>query len=800
VHLSNWLVSAQPLLSVADLSISLLVDPGSSALPAVLDGYAQVPLELPPYTPRSIEDSVNFDLDAELVFDSAFEAFLLNHRFDLFHNTYPVAAEYFSPRRVQACPTVVSLYDTILLRYHTTYLRDFTRRQRLSFAERLATLLRASRVQTLTAASAEDIALDIGVPPERIDVVSCGVSDEFSPLSRDELTKRLSRLGVSPGYLLAVSSTHFSKNLEGLLRAYALLSADLCRRHPLVAVLPLSPEVAKETQRLTQELDIERHVRFHSSLSQEALVALYNGAAMLVHASLYEGFGLPVVEAMRCGTPVVCSDTSSLPEAGGEAVAYFDPAQPDDIARVITSVLTSPEHQTTMRERGFVQAARFTWDKVAQAVLASYQRAIDADNVVQLSPSSPKDEPVWRIAYWSPLPPQPSGISDYSESLLERLKILADIDVFVDGYYPDHFELFDDIDVFDYRAFPTLHACRPYDACLYQLGNSPFHAYMYPTLLASPCLGIGVFHDGTLFYLLKHMLSSQALVQEIGYSEGKHAMLRALAQQSKGKIDDCGYPLLRRAAQACAGIITHSEFVARRSRTANPDASVQVIPFGTEYYDEDDGRFQAAVRNVLGLPQGAVIFGVFGRMHPVKRIQKVLAAFLMAGLEDCYLYLVGEIDEYSPAMLRDLALDLPRARQVNVFIENGYPPYERLVLAMHAVDVGINLRYPTTGETSATLCGLLGMGKPVIVSDVGAFAEFPDDCVIKVPVSDSDDEVDSERIALIDAIRNLVYDATLRRRMAQAAREYSWDRTWDRTARQYISFIEQVSRIKFRGA
>jgi glycosyltransferase involved in cell wall biosynthesis len=108
-----------------------------------------------------------------------------------------------------------------------------------------------------------------------------------------------------------------------------------------------------------------------------------------------------------------------------------------------------------------------------------------------------------------------------------------------------------------------------------------------------------------------------------------------------------------------------------------------------------------------------------------------------------------------------------------------------LLLAMHAVDVGISLRYPTTGETSAVVCALAGMGKPLIVSDVGAFAELPDEFAIKIPVLD-------EQSMLTTTMRQLSISPEMRQAMAHAARAYAQERTWERVAEQYMAFIERV--------
>jgi glycosyltransferase involved in cell wall biosynthesis len=803
IHLRNWLAAAQPLLPGAGLSISLLVDPAWQRLPSELAGYPTLPLALPGYAPRPSEVATNYDPDAEVRFDAASESFMRQHRVDLFHSAYPIAEEYFVPRDLRACPTVASLYDTIMLRNLEHYTRRLSLQQRCSYAERFASCLRAARTQTLTAASARDIAAEVGVPGEQIDVVSCGIGDSFKPLPPAEVARRLGTLGMQPGYVFAVSGDHYSKNFLGLLRIYGALDLAARARHPLVVRVDLGPDTRQAAGALMRDLGIEQSVRILGAQSEADMVALYNGAALLAHASLQEGFGLPIAEAMRCGTPVACSNASSMPEVGGGAAAYFDSAQPQDAARTLGAVLADPARRAQMRVAGLAQAARFNWPAVARAVLASYHLALDSAAAARSAPSrSAGASPTGhagrrrRIAFWSPVNPQPSGVCDYSESLLEQLKDLADVDVFVDGYQPGNRDLFDEVRAFDYRAFDALHAQQPYDVCIYQLGNSTAHAYMIPTLLRKPsrepCPAISVLHDGTLLLLLKHTLPADQFFEEIAYCEGPVALQRARAEARQGGVDDYGYPLLRRVVEASASVIGHSRFVGQRAQAAVPGALAQgvltqVISYGMESYEDDDGQFKLHARNLFKLPRDAFIFGVYGFMYPVKRIDSILQAFEAANLDNCYLYFVGQVGEFSPRRLRDLAADGTAARRARVIIVgDGYTPFDYMLLSMHAADAGINLRSPTTGETSATLTSLLGMGQPNIVSDVGWFAELPDDCVIKVPTGEREIE------SLTAAMRTLACDAAARRRVAGAARAYGRAHTWAHTAQQYMDFVERT--------
>jgi glycosyltransferase involved in cell wall biosynthesis len=177
---------------------------------------------------------------------------------------------------------------------------------------------------------------------------------------------------------------------------------------------------------------------------------------------------------------------------------------------------------------------------------------------------------------------------------------------------------------------------------------------------------------------------------------------------------------------------------------------------------------------------------VFGYLHAAQRLPHLLDVFRAQQCENCYLYLAGPIGGLTPPAVRELAKDPDAARQAHVLMATGYLPYERVYLAMHAIDVGINLRFPTTGETSATLCSLLSMGKPVIVSAVGSFCEFPDECVVKIPVDET------EPAHLGDAIRRLAKYPSSRSAMGRAARAYSQCHTWEHTAQNYMDFLWQI--------
>ncbi len=232
---------------------------------------------------------------------------------------------------------------------------------------------RADRVIALSRAGAEHVAEHLRVPRERIDVVplAAGVNDRARPTAEGELRARL-RLGEGP-VILTVSAKKVHKNLRRLVQA---MPAVLARCPQAVLVMPGNPtEHERELRTLAAELDIAPHVAFPPYVDAADLEGLYGLASCFAFASINEGFGIPILEAMRRGVPVVCSRASALPEVAGEAARYFDPFDAADIARALLDVLQDDELARTLRELGRGREREFTWEAAARGTLESYARA-----------------------------------------------------------------------------------------------------------------------------------------------------------------------------------------------------------------------------------------------------------------------------------------------------------------------------------------------------------------------------------------------------------------------------------------
>jgi glycosyltransferase involved in cell wall biosynthesis len=246
---------------------------------------------------------------------------------------------------------------------------------RISTAMRWLVLLaarRADRVIAPSASAGADIVRLLHVPADAVDVVPQGVSPPPDAEAARAAERARFALGERP-LVLAVSAKRPHKNLPRLLEALASIPAE---RRPLLVVPGYPTPHEAELRERAAALGVEDDVRFPGWVSAAELEGLYAEASAFVFPSLYEGFGLPVLEAMARGVPVACSDRGSLAEVAGDAARLFDPEHPGQIAAAIEALISDRAEAERLRQAGRRRAAGFTWGATARGTLASYERAL----------------------------------------------------------------------------------------------------------------------------------------------------------------------------------------------------------------------------------------------------------------------------------------------------------------------------------------------------------------------------------------------------------------------------------------
>ena len=231
---------------------------------------------------------------------------------------------------------------------------------------------RARRVVAVSESTKQDIVRIYDISPEKIDVVHNGVDTSFRPLPADQVAAFRQQKGLPERFALFVGTLEPRKNVVRLVEAYARLPKG---RPPLVLVGGKG-WFYDEIFRRVEALELTGEVHFSGFVPAEDLPLWYNAADLFVYPSVYEGFGLPALEAMACGTAVITSTASSLPEVVGKAGRLVDPTDTEALATAMEQVLGDREMQEQMQTAGLVQAAGFSWEKAARLTADSYRHAL----------------------------------------------------------------------------------------------------------------------------------------------------------------------------------------------------------------------------------------------------------------------------------------------------------------------------------------------------------------------------------------------------------------------------------------
>lgn len=264
--------------------------------------------------------------------------------------------------------TIHDLTTLILPEYHLPHIQKM-QAAKFRFAQE-----QADAVIAVSENTKQDIVRLLGIEPERIYVVHEGVEPGLRPLPPEAITPTLSTYGLEPeSYILHVGTIEPRKNLVRLVEAY----------HQVRQALPESPKLVlvgrkgwfyEEVYAKVVALDLTNSVLFFDSVTDEELPAFYNGALLMVYPTLYEGFGLPALEAMACGTAVIAANTSSLPEVVGDAGLLVDPKSVNDLANAMLLILEDTAQRAELSQKSLKQAQKFTWEKVAKDTLAIYEK------------------------------------------------------------------------------------------------------------------------------------------------------------------------------------------------------------------------------------------------------------------------------------------------------------------------------------------------------------------------------------------------------------------------------------------
>lgn len=291
----------------------------------------------------------------------AFPRDLRARRMDLAHVQYLVPP-------VAPCPVVTTIHDVAFRRFPKLF--PLKHRLLLNWLIPMA-VRQAAAILTGSEATRNDLVELFGAAPESVHVTPYAADEAYRPMRRRDAVDAVRRhLGVPVPYILSVGVLQPRKNLPRLVRAYNRIAARVPHRLVLVGKEGWAPE---ELRAAVAETPVGREVIFTGYVADADLPALYAAADLFVYPSLYEGFGLPPLEAMACGAPVITSRVSSLPEVAGDAAVLIDPTSETELSDAMLELLGDPGRRRELSERGLARAEQFSWSRTAQLTRDVYR-------------------------------------------------------------------------------------------------------------------------------------------------------------------------------------------------------------------------------------------------------------------------------------------------------------------------------------------------------------------------------------------------------------------------------------------
>ena len=684
-----------------------------------------------------------------------------------------VPFERVVPQRARdnGCRIVVTLFDLIPEVFADQYLVQPGIRRR--YRTRLELVRTADAVIAISRSTADDGKRLLAIPDERMSVVELAAGSRFVPATDRAVAAAIARdalPGLGKRFVLYTGGQDPRKNLEGLLDAWALVQARDRAAHELVVACSLEPLAQNHIEVRAAQLGVGDSVLVTGFVPDDVLVALNQSASLVVFPSLYEGFGLPVVEALACGTPAVASNRSSLPELLPPEATF----NPDD-AQAIASAIERGLHDESLRAQIVASYRPRSPIDIAVGTVAVYERVSGALN--SKSRVRRAQDRRMRVAFVSPLPPVPGGVSDFSYRLLEHLATHADVDAFVDA--PPHHRgealaavAPPGVGVHQLATLGIREAVRgAYDRVVWTLGNSEYHTGALDGVLRRRA-GVVLAHEVRLTGLHRFARWQHPQATPDGFAATLHRLYDGKLPESLGDDEQLepsdaeryGVFMARGAIEASDAFLVTSTFAARLAlldaRREDRDR-VDVVPFVV-------GAVAGDPWPTRGAEDPAPLVVSFGGISELKQTTLLVEAFALIQARDVRLVFVGAVNDDVRRTVDDAATRAGVRGRVEV---TGTVDADEYRSWLSRAWVAVQLRATTNGESSGAAGDCFAAGVPTIVTAIGAAREIPQGAAVGVPA-------DVSPPALATAIDALLSDTHRRAALSAGALAHAANHTY----------------------
>ncbi|EKT4504265.1 MULTISPECIES: glycosyltransferase [Pseudomonas] len=657
-------------------------------------------------------------------------------------------------------PVTVSLYDLIPLLNPDHYLKPNPGYEQY-YMRKVGHLQRASGLLAISGFARQETLDTLEVSAAQVVNVSTAIDDHFQPceVSPEDARALQAKFALDRPFVLYTGGADERKNLPRLIQAFAKLDGSLRDRHQLLFAGKMSEGDRMGLMQEARKAGLrEDELRFTNYVTELELVQLYNLCELFVFPSWHEGFGLPALEAMACGAPVIAANTSSLPEVIGLDSALFDPLDVASITAKMTEALGNDAFLQAQRAHALQQARKFSWDQTARRAVEAFEAIVAGQATLEKKPH-PGVKP--RLAFVSPLPPERTGIADYSAELLPALAEYYDITLVV---VQDRYEQkWPQAGFAVHDAQWLLDNAHAIDRVVYQMGNSPYHDHMLTLMQEVP--GTVVLHDfymsGLMGWREEHAGYPYDWVKALYAGHGYMAVAERYQDADAARLK---YPVNLHALQYAQGLIVHSDYsrqLAQQWYSGYDQHDWQVIPLLREPALQPD---KAQARRQLGLGEDDFVVCSFGFLDPSKLNHQMLDAWFASPLAQdkrCKLVFVG--DNHGGAYGQQLLEAIRRSGHADAVTITGYASRDTFQQYLQAADMAVQLRTSSRGETSAAALDCMNYGLPLVVNANGSMAELDAEAVWLLP-----DECSTQ--ALVEALTALRNDPQLRTTLGNRAR------------------------------